>query len=776
MNKIKDVTICPVTGFTVVQHNDWSNRKKDNYTYTYRKIGDQIIYVCNSGDMKDFDIEYHYQSIEKFINDVNIRYPFIEIRDTSGTTGKATSAAVRRQKEYILENEDRMAGFILCNTPFWLRTIASAALRRFNTTTRFLFCKNYEDALTKARDILGDSAGQYMEDTGTYRYEMLEFQPQWQYENPDKQVFYRSGVVKRELFYSSMKADYLDYSDYLAMKPYYEQVFKDGMLTGSNYIRVVDYTGMKKSSIRARKEYAKLQIAMNEAYQSAPVSTYICGANLFIRSTLKVFSTFVNQKFVFVDTVKQAFDRINSHSEKQKNNPSITVTQNNIDEITDFCGMLLWDEDEARLGDLVAVSEKNPLADISETISLIQSDLIDLRRKEIEQAGQLKKAAKLAQAANDAKTQFLGTMSHELRTPLNGIIGMLDLVSDTSMTETQTEMIQAAKISADHLQELVDGIFNFILMDSRQFKINTHQFNLKDLLDRLNQNIQRRADEKQIEYRFSMDNKVTSELIGDNEALTKVLNQLIGNAFKFTHHGIVSVQVSVKKQEATTQTLLFEIRDTGIGIPKEKQGNLFQLFSQLDSSDTREYGGAGMGLILSKRLVQLMGGTIGFESEKDQGSRFWAEITFQKAEIAIPEKPALLSRIPADKTMPVLVVDDNKVNQKVAGNMLKKMGYRVKFADNGLEAVESVKKEPFALVFMDIQMPVMDGEEAVMAIRKLEAGQNRHTPIIALTANAMNKTKAEYLSVGLDEYMTKPVKKDILKQKIERVREKLSLA
>ncbi|MBU2629981.1 MAG: response regulator, partial [Proteobacteria bacterium] len=745
----------------------WTNKVVDNYTYSFRKIGDSIVYVTNSGNMDFFNVETHYRLMEDFIKEAGIKYPFIEVRDVERLKGKPPSRVIKKQKSYLIENQEKMAGFIFCNAPFWLRAVAAAGINRYKTSTQVIVCKNYTEALTKAKIIAENKPVLPEGKSDIFSFDMLEFRPQWQYENKDRQIFYRNGVIPGKLFYSQIQADTVDMENFSRIVPMFEAVFKEGVLTNSRYIRIVDYSRVGRSSLKARKAYAQLQNRLNRAYGCSPSVSYVSGANLFTKTAIKIFSRFVNQTFVFVDTVEQAFDKINHLSIKKDKDQIIRVAQKDIEEINDLCGMLVWEEDEAKKFNDIQISEQNSLFELYETISLVRNDLIELRQNEIEQAKKLKKAVQLAEASNQAKSDFLANMSHELRTPLNGIIGMLDLVTDSCLTSEQKEMIDSAKAGADRLQNLVDDIFDFTLLDDCTIPIKHENFDLKSVMTSINRLMLEKALKKNITYDFSMNNDIPTDLYGDPGSLYKILNHIIGNAIKFVAAGSVSFNISKHKETDTAVQLVFEIVDTGIGIPVDMQDTLFDLFTQVDTSTTRKFEGAGIGLALSRKLVNLMGGDIGFDSQMDKGSRFWVTIEYEKAGISNHSNSIYgkgLSEQVREKTMKVMVVDDNKMNQKVAGNMLKKMGYEVLTADNGLEAVDMFHLYPdkFDLIFMDIQMPVMGGEEAVKRIRQIEEKYNIHTPIIALTANATHGARERFLAAGMDEYMTKPVKKEVL--------------
>ncbi len=771
MRKNDITSRCPITGYPITSLSGWSNKKVDNYTYSFSKIGDSMIFAANSGDAKYFKVDTHYQLLESFARQSGIVYPMVEIRDTKHLTGKPTSEQIVKQKYYFIEHQDEFAGFVMCNVPFWLRAVVLAGLKRYKTTIEFTVCKTVEEALSQSKLILEKVPLSSENKSGNIRFDMLEFSDQWQFEDKIRQVFYRNGVIPGRVFYSCIQADYLSMSDFNRLSPVLEQVYQDGFYNGSKYIHIVDYSQVKKTSIKLRKAYIQLQIRLNKKYHCEPVVTYICGANLFVKISLKVFSSFVKQNFVFFDTIDQVFEDINFQSRNKGDESIVRVSEKDIEEINNGCGMLVWDEEEAQKGGAFHVSEDNPLHQIYETISLVQDDLIDLRQREIAQAAKLKKALKDAEAANQAKIDFLANMSHELRTPLNGVVGMLDLVSDTHLSPEQEDCINTAKSSADKLRILVNDIFEFMKLGEDTPVLKNKAFHLGELIETITRSMAQDVKTKNIAYGVSIEKDVPKRLIGDSVCLLKILHHLIGNAVKFAENGSVEVCVSKHDEIDDTVCLLFEILDTGIGIPEDKQNSLFELFSQADTSTTRKYDGVGIGLPITKKLVDLSNGELGFDSREGTGSWFWFKIEYKK-QYSLKQSdtiPGNKFSNTSKKTKQILVVDDNRVNQKVVGTFLKKMGHDVLFADNGKQAVDMYIPGKYGLILMDLQMPVMDGEEAVKNIRSIESKSkfDIHTPIIALTANTTKDSKKRCRDIGMDAYMSKPVKKDALAQTIQ---------
>jgi len=524
-----------------------------------------------------------------------------------------------------------------------------------------------------------------------------------------------------------------------------------------------------------------------------------------------------------------------------------------------------------------------------------------------------------AEAASKAKSDFLANMSHEIRTPMNGVIGMLDLLSETGLTETQQEFAIAAQQSADSLLMLINDILDFSKIEAGMLEVETIDFDLAVTLDSLSDLVSIKAFEKGVNFACLIENDVPLLLKGDPSRLRQILTNLVGNALKFTSEGEIFIKISLKDETEKEVSLLFEVIDTGTGIPEEKLKTLFESFTQADSSTTRKYGGTGLGLTISRQLASIMGGEVNVKSSFGKGSNFYFNINFQKqagikqkllladdiigtkvlvldenktnqkifseylkswgcifdiasstedafsmlkqaADAKEPYKIALLDmhmsirkgeeigkkiisdpdikntilimllssadhgdakRLkkvgfdgflskpikknklfdtiraalamdsqklkqadqpiitsynveeikkdqPVDQTeIRVLIAEDNRINQLVAKKMIQQVTKNIIVANNGKEAVDQFLKNQFDVIFMDIQMPVMDGEQAIKEIRTIEKTSGQKTFIVALTANAMKGDRERFISCGADEYLPKPIKKDVLFKIIE---------
>lgn len=673
MEQKRETYRCPVTGMEVLELEAFSNVDFGNgYFFSIKKVGESIIYSENRGNIHYSDVERHYKLVEDFIRQAHVKKPFVEIRDYTHLSGRPTTSQKELQRKYLIEHQEDFAGIIVCNIPEWLRVILKLTPFLFKIPFESVIAKDYGEAVQEAVKIL-QNRNVYKDEKLHYHH--IIFKPEWAYE--DKEFSIVNGVVPGKLFFTAFKGIVRQEAVQNAARCM-NRLYEEGYLTGSEFIRIADYSGLSNVPLKIRNIYAETLNELNRKYHCKPVETYICGASSFVKIAIKLYTSFVRQKFVFVNSVEAAFRMLNGEMPaKTEQEKDIKVSQKDIDEIINLSGSLIWSETE-KID--VKIADDNPLNQLADTLSLIQEDLIDLRVKEIEQnkkleesldhmsqlTRELKESNDQSQQLNEelkAANEQLMSQKEELEAARNKLLDMnanLETLVDKRTKKWKKTVKKLNKTvakldrfvySASHdlsapLKSVL-GLVNIMKLDQEKAYAPGYLNNIENSIKKLEDVIKslisysrnnRLEVKKELFNLYNLTTEVMNELaylpgvevmdimikispaqmiVTDRQRLKTILHNLINNSIKYADFDKSKPSVIVDFDEDEKWFNIW-VRDNGHGIEKTQLKKIFSMFYR----GTERSKGSGLGLFIVDETIKALKGKIKVNSEAGKGTEF----------------------------------------------------------------------------------------------------------------------------------------------------------
>ena len=668
---------------------------------------------------EDFDLEFRYQRPDKEIVWVHVKSrPIMDNKEVSGYIGMVQDISEQKKDKEILEQQNANLKVIIEST--------DACIFSVDRNYKYLvFNEIYKKTVKHNRGIdikIGDSLLDVMSsNSGIDREKTIEFFSRVlngdQFSNIEE---YGEGDKKRAIYdviYSPVKDD-------------------DGEIIGAAFY-AVDIT----ERIRFKDEIKDKTQLLNGILSNMPVIAYRVNAD----------SVITYSAGAGIKAMKNGAKDYNSKKLKDINPEDWAKMQQAY-----IVGNVTFTSSGKAEGKEYFM-ENYVFQDPFDKKSLIAFSMDITKQKVYEK--ELIEAKSIAEEAASVKQSFLSNMSHEIRTPMNAVTGMIYLLMQENPSPAQMEYLKTLKFSADNLLVILDDILDYSKIEAGKIVFEEKDFNLFELAENIRKTNTPKAAAKDIKIKVYWDSEIPETLKGDPVRISQIMNNLVSNAVKFTNSGLITIDITLNKEDEDGYLVDFNITDTGIGISNEKQEKIFESFTQAKDDTTRKYGGTGLGLAITKRLLELQGQKITLKSKPNKGSSFGFSLKLKRSlriNLANEIPKAIKNQFQSLKGIKILLVEDNEINQMVASKIMEQWDVQIDFALNGLIALEKIQANHYDLVLMDLQMPIMDGYETTRGIRVLPDHDSSDVPIIALTASAMAEVRDKVIQAGMNGYISKP--------------------